>query len=125
MTDRATRERQYPELPSHEELLEAALRFIAGRRTYMPAEMRAALAEVFEISPEHLALKFHGGALAWVNYIAHVLRQFNLNEFHTRHVHGKDVWYTVTELGMAAGKTSLDGPAPNGLLDGEQMSSRT
>ncbi len=103
----ACSQRQHPELPSHDELYEAALGFIADGGSYTPAEMRYAITEIHEILPKHLALRFDDGTPAFRNYVAHVLRRFTLDKFHIRHGYGKNVSYTITQAGMAAGQASL------------------
>ena len=103
----AGHQRQHPELPDYESLYGAALGFIADGGTYTPAEMRHTIAQVYEITAEHLALRFDDGTLAFHNYVAHVLRKFTLDKFHVRHGHGENVRYDVTEIGAAAGRSSL------------------
>lgn len=99
--------RQHPELPDYNQLYEAALGFIAEGGTYAPAEMRHTIAQVYEISPAHLALHLDNGTLAFHNYVAHVLRSFTLDKFHIRHGHGENVRYTITRAGGAAGQNIL------------------
>ena len=66
-------QRQHRELPDYEALYEAALGFIADGGTYTPTEIRQTIAEVYEIPPEHLALRLDDGTPAFHNYVAHVL----------------------------------------------------
>jgi len=100
-------QRQHPELPDYEELYEAALGFIADGGTYTPTEIRQTIAEVYEIPPEHLALRLDDGTPAFHNYVAHVLRRFTLDRFHIRQGHAENVIYTVTPTGMSAGQGVL------------------
>lgn len=101
------RHRQHPELPEHKKLCEAALGFIADGATYTPAEMRLAIAQTYEIAPEHLALRLDDGTIAFHNYVAHVLRRFTLDKFHVRHGGGESANYMITQAGIAAGRASI------------------
>ena len=97
--------RQHPELPDHELLYDAGLGFISEGGTYTPAEIRQAVAVVYDIPSEHLALRLAGGSLAYNNYFAQVLRKFTINKFHIRHGHGDNAIYAVTPAGVAAGQS--------------------
>ncbi len=105
-------QRQHPELPDYEQLHEAALGFIADGGTYTPTEIRETIAQVYDVTPEHRALRLEDGTPAYHNYVAHVLRRFTLDKFHIRHGHADKVIYTVTPTGMAAGQSSLGGGTP-------------
>ena len=99
--------RQHPELPDYESLYEAALGFIAEGGAYTPAEIRETIAQVYEIPPDHLALRLRNGTFAFRNYVAHVLRSFTRDKLHIRQGRAENVIYTITPTGMAAGQRVL------------------
>ncbi len=101
-------QRQCPELPTHAKLYEAALGFISDGGTYTPSEIRQTIAEVYEITAEHLALRLKDGRLAFHNYVAHVLRSFTRKKFHTREGNAEDAIYTITPSGAMAGRKSIE-----------------
>ena len=95
--------RQFPQLPSREEMAPIALRWAAGQQSYLARDIKQHLIEYYELTPDLLRLKFaKKEGTAFDNYTDWVNAIFTTIELHIELDGHKDPSkpYRLTELGQ-------------------------
>jgi hypothetical protein len=94
--------REFPELPSHDEIRRAALGYISSGEPYLARDLTRDVAAALEVTTDQRTLRFaKNHQLAFKNYVSHVLREFTLSHIHTgpngrNHKNANELYYVTT-----------------------------
>jgi hypothetical protein len=105
--------REFPQLPSHNKIKEAAYGYILSGGSYLARQLTKAVADALDVTPDQLELRFReNGQLAFRNYVSHVMREFTRERIHTGPNGGKhknpNEKYEVTAHGQEMARRATE-----------------